>query len=329
MSNDSFINSLIIAKAATLARKGMLSKAEELLAPLVEADPDSIEAAHLLAKIHAQQGSFQEAKGLWTRILEQNPYHTDAAKALERCARFRERRQRPHVNYLVHLSLVTVIAVIAVFLKIQPPSEGGEWMISSFTALGASSEKTAAADEAAGLSRTPAPSSASSWTGNKTQEGERKRTPAGPSWIDKILTSMPFYKDTSPMAGLIRTERTEKIEKALWANSLFRGTDLQVGEDRGSIFVVGAVPTWPIRRRVEQFVRENAGKVYVDVNKVILTGVYVVQPGDSLNGIAEKLYGNASYSKKIMEINHLPAADAIREGQKLTLPGTGIPATRR
>ncbi|MFB3786190.1 MAG: tetratricopeptide repeat protein [bacterium] len=329
MSNDSFINSLIIAKAAMLARQGMLSKAEELLTPMVQGEGDSIEAVNLLAKIHAQQGSIPEAKDLWTRILERDPYNTAAAKALERCVRLRERRRRPRMNYLVHLSVVAVAGVIAAFLWIQPPAGNGEWLASPFTALGNASGKTAAADEAGEESPATSPSLKTSQgeNGNGREGGEKAS--ASRSWMKKILASLPFYTDPSPMAGLTRTARTERIEQAVRENSQFQGMDLQVGEDQGSIYVVGAVPTWPVRRRVERYVKEQAGKVYVDVNKVILTGVYVTQAGDTPRGVAEKLYGTASQASKIMELNHLPMAGGLRAGMKLILPGTASPASRR
>lgn len=329
MSNDSFINSLIIAKAATLARQGMLSKAEELLTPLVQGEGDSIEAINLLAKIHAQQGSIHEAKGLWTRILEQDPYHTDAAKALERCALLRESRRRPRMNYLVHISVVAVAGVIAAFLWIQPPAGNGEWLASPFSALGNASGKTAAAAEPGEESLAFAQSPKTGPEENAPSEGGGEKSTSRGSWTNRILASLPFYQDPSPMAGLSRTARTERIEKALRSNAQFQGMDLQVGEVQGSIYVVGAVPTWPVRRRVERFVRDQGDKVYVDVNKVILTGVYVVQAGDTPRGVAEKLYGDASQASRIMELNHLPAAGGLRAGLKLTLPGTASPASRR
>ena len=165
--------------------------------------------------------------------------------------------------------------------------------------------------------------------GNAPSKGDGGKSTSRESWTNRILASLPFYRDPSPMAGLSRTARTERIEKALRSNAQFQGMDLQVGEVQGSIYVVGAVPTWPVRRRVERFVRDQGDKVYVDVNKVILTGVYVVQAGDTPRGVAEKLYGDASQASRIMELNHLPAAGGLRAGLKLTLPGTASPASRR
>ena len=57
--------------------------------------------------------------------------------------------------------------------------------------------------------------------------------------------------------------------------------------------------------------------------------VYVVQPGDSLWGIAEKLLGNGSRYTEIMEANHLVGI-IIHPGQKLVIPvadGVVITAT--
>lgn len=57
---------------------------------------------------------------------------------------------------------------------------------------------------------------------------------------------------------------------------------------------------------------------------VVATGprVYVVQPGDSLGGIAEQFYGDAGEFVRIFAANRraLPTADSIRPGQELIIP---------
>jgi LysM repeat protein len=49
-------------------------------------------------------------------------------------------------------------------------------------------------------------------------------------------------------------------------------------------------------------------------------GVYTVRKGDTLQGIAAGLYGDASLWYKIAEINGLSGQTALIEGQSLTLP---------
>lgn len=47
---------------------------------------------------------------------------------------------------------------------------------------------------------------------------------------------------------------------------------------------------------------------------------YTVKKGDSLTSIAEKLYDDRKYVKKIMELNDIEDSDMIKTGQKLLLP---------
>jgi nucleoid-associated protein YgaU len=49
---------------------------------------------------------------------------------------------------------------------------------------------------------------------------------------------------------------------------------------------------------------------------------YTVKSGDTLSGIAQQFYGDASKYNKIFEANHdkLTSADQIRPGQELVIP---------
>jgi nucleoid-associated protein YgaU len=48
--------------------------------------------------------------------------------------------------------------------------------------------------------------------------------------------------------------------------------------------------------------------------------VYVVQTGDTLTAISQRIYGSDSRVQEIAELNKLENSDDIRAGQKLLLP---------
>ena len=50
------------------------------------------------------------------------------------------------------------------------------------------------------------------------------------------------------------------------------------------------------------------------------SGYYVVQKGDTLDGISRKIYGNTSYVAAICRMNGLTDGNLIIIGQKLLLP---------
>ncbi|MDX1607448.1 MAG: LysM peptidoglycan-binding domain-containing protein, partial [Candidatus Competibacterales bacterium] len=50
------------------------------------------------------------------------------------------------------------------------------------------------------------------------------------------------------------------------------------------------------------------------------TETYVVQPGDTLAGIALQVYGDASQWPRIMERNELADPNRIRPGMELVIP---------
>ena len=97
----SSVHSMIVARAASVAREGHLSKAEELLSPLTTYDHSSVEAINLLGKVYAQQGMMERAKALWKRALEIDPLNAEAVKALERCTLLQR-----HNLYAFRISIV-------------------------------------------------------------------------------------------------------------------------------------------------------------------------------------------------------------------------------
>jgi predicted Zn-dependent protease len=80
------VDSLILARAAALARKGELKTAETLLMPLASNPEATTNILDLLAKVYAQQWKIAEAQSLWLRALNIEPSNKHFLRALIRCA---------------------------------------------------------------------------------------------------------------------------------------------------------------------------------------------------------------------------------------------------
>lgn len=81
----SWLESLLVSRAAALARQGRLSEAADLLLPLVHPQATGTAALDLLAKIKAQQNQLEEARRLWEQALEQDPNNAHFINAIQRC----------------------------------------------------------------------------------------------------------------------------------------------------------------------------------------------------------------------------------------------------
>jgi predicted Zn-dependent protease len=87
-TSDSQIEETVtLAWAAVLARKGKLKQAEALLQPLANKPQASVNVLDLLAKVYAQQMRIEEARSLWLRAVQLDPDNTHFYRALIRCTR--------------------------------------------------------------------------------------------------------------------------------------------------------------------------------------------------------------------------------------------------
>jgi tetratricopeptide (TPR) repeat protein len=112
-----FIGQILLERARTLARRGKLQKAEEILAPLTNEGEEqvSLGALDLLAKIYAQQGRFEEAKALWIRALQIDPSNENFRRAIHLCEHPEEIRIPARVfalfrKVMINLALASIAA---------------------------------------------------------------------------------------------------------------------------------------------------------------------------------------------------------------------------
>ena len=99
----------ILIHAGTLARRGDLLQAEDLLTTLSDSDSSRIEVIDLLAKIYAQQGKIDQAQALWLKALQRDPSNIHFLSALRICACHKESRFQQFVLRYLWLLLVVVL----------------------------------------------------------------------------------------------------------------------------------------------------------------------------------------------------------------------------
>jgi len=86
-SRSQLLESVTLARAALLARRGKLKQAETLLLALVNRSPSKTSTLDLLAKVFAQQKKIKGAQGIWLRALQIEPSNTHFLRALIHCAK--------------------------------------------------------------------------------------------------------------------------------------------------------------------------------------------------------------------------------------------------
>jgi Flp pilus assembly protein TadD len=86
-SRSQLLESVALARAALLARRGKLKQAETLLVPIARRLPSRTSALDLLAKVLAQQERMEEAQQVWLRALQIEPCNIHFLRALICCAK--------------------------------------------------------------------------------------------------------------------------------------------------------------------------------------------------------------------------------------------------
>jgi Flp pilus assembly protein TadB len=104
---------LALGAAAEMARAGKHSAALDLLSTLAVEQTSSPEALDLLARIHAQQGSYDKAEVLWMRAAEERPSNQGYQLALHRLRRIAE---SPFQRLLAAPWFATLLIIVVVVL---------------------------------------------------------------------------------------------------------------------------------------------------------------------------------------------------------------------
>ena len=86
-ARSQLLESVTVARAALLARRGKLEQAETMLLALVNWSPLKASTLDLLAKVYAQQNKMKEAQDTWLRAAQIERSNIHFYRALIRCAK--------------------------------------------------------------------------------------------------------------------------------------------------------------------------------------------------------------------------------------------------
>jgi len=125
------------------------------------------------------------------------------------------------------------------------------------------------------------------------------------------------------------SQLTDKYGDAYILATSLGGTNLNAQEDNGHLTITGSMPTKYDVNQVWDKVKEidpalSAGDLTINLSAARgdIYGIYEVQSGDTLSGIAKKVTNGKLSYQKIFEANtdQLSDPDRIQPGQKLVIP---------
>jgi len=108
-----------VARATELARSGSYLAAENILGGLEPKQAEVASVLDLRARMGAQQGRLEEARGLWRRALERDPTNADYAAALGQIAKL-ERRRTPLFLAPIAIALSILLLGLIAITSLQP-----------------------------------------------------------------------------------------------------------------------------------------------------------------------------------------------------------------
>lgn len=140
--------------------------------------------------------------------------------------------------------------------------------------------------------------------------------PSGASAARKTTRQVVETNIEFPLAGELTPWKIQKGEQAAPAPAA-AAKGLPVRMERG--------PVEPMETEEEEFLEEPAPPIQPELStpeEAAASTVYTVRQGDTLEKIAEKVYGDGSKWRKIYNANQetLKSPNRIYPGQKLTIP---------
>jgi proteasome lid subunit RPN8/RPN11 len=145
--------------------------------------------------------------------------------------------------------------------------------------------------------------------------------------IDRMVAANATLTSVDRAAGATspqdKNEAATEIREQLAGNRFLSGLDLFVLQKSSQVWVIGDVHTTFQRDLVRKIAGDAVGIESVDLRGLWINPRYVTVSGDTLSGVAEKLYGNPARWRDIYRENQgeIPDPDVIGPSLVLGLPG--------
>lgn len=316
--------------ALQLADGGKKGPASERLAAVLALNPNDTGAHLLLGWLCAEEGKFDLAADHWKKVLQLDPGNQKAAQYLEQLEKTREepvkgsdsgpreegaRRKKSWLPGLAAAVVIAGIVMTSGLLLRNGPEGAGDVEKRVRQALTESQTVSGMRIEIRAL-----PERRISLEGSvpSALHGEMARTIAAGSargWevVDKL--------EIKPVDDL-----REKVGRSIRDRPGLAGSDLAVVQKGGQVLLSGKALTLRQVRLAEESARAVKGVEAVDTGgiEVLLAEPsvysYQVGHGDTLWGLAGKIYGNPHRWKDIAAANGIPEEGGIAAGRVLIIP---------
>ncbi len=357
---DAFALPLVLAKASAIARKGQLSQAEAILQPLLESSKANEEVFVLLAKIKAQQKQWQNSKKMWERVLNLNPLHKEAKKALKRINRISTpskirplylclfglcvfivggmvyaERSSLHRNFSYVANKIDFSNVLDGYnvLKLWNgdffPQTWDDYNIFKGLHFFSSSHAETSTENSSTSNNKQSTSPFQILTSlySKTDSDTNKKpNPQANEEFDSSQNNT-FAKKVAQSGEHSDMEPDGHLEsmipyitQSLQAKGWIKKYSLVIEYVDQSIQISGNITDSEIRGRIQSIVHEAAERSQLNVNEMNLHSAYTVQESDTLWDIALKYYEDAEYWKVISEYNQISPSNPLYVGKQIILP---------
>ena len=146
---------------------------------------------------------------------------------------------------------------------------------------------------------------------------------AAGGWLAFRASTSRLVEPKAPAQALVTPSPADTLRQQVADSlgSLPNASSLKVSVTESCVLTVsGQVQTLRDRYEVEQRLAGLPGVTAIDVSRVGLISLYVVEPGDTLWSVAGRLLGNSYQWQTLADANGLRPPYAIRPGDRLVLP---------
>ncbi len=329
-----------------LSKGGNLEGATHALLQSVTANPTNFDAMNLLGKVYALQGLEEKARATWQKVLMSEPANSNAltniahlqAITLEREERSKQvaveetkdqdrvmTRARRRTILLICISFLLGLFVLSLIGLFIVPGKITTSVAETAVVQSWSAQTREAAINATSIGDMTRVAQNANLT-VVAMMGAAKQTvaavavvptPVVSTAVPLILTAQPSPTQT-PLPDLVTP-----VKQALLNRPEIRQLVISVEQDGMVVRLKGNVTSLVTRLLIENVAHSAGTPGIIDVQGLLLTNVYEVQPGDNLWDIATRVYGSPIWARTIARLNNLTDPSHLATGQKLMLPSVG------
>ncbi|MCX6019952.1 MAG: BON domain-containing protein [Chloroflexi bacterium] len=260
--------------------------------------PQRTDILDLLARLYLRHGRRDDALAAWSHLLKIDPSNAAAQAAVKKLTADSElvqSRTRRRTGLILGGGAAAGVAI------------GAALMLLTNRPLPAAAPTAAAA----------LPSAAPPPTATTVPPPTATAVPPTPTAVPPTATPAPTM--TPPPTATNMPDYAARVKDALAKESRLANMGLQVKQVGEVVSLSGEVPDLALIDLANKTAQNAPGVKVVD-NRITIVKAYVVQPGDTLQKIARRLYDDAKLATEIARINNITDPEKLQIGRTLKLP---------